>query len=117
MEACATSRAPTPSWITLPPQQQPYPTLLEFFDRRFPFVGRDVWAARLRQGKVCDEQGRAVDINTPYQINARLSYFREVEHEPRIPFQEQILFHDRDILIADKPHFLPVTPSGRYVNE
>lgn len=44
-------------------------------------------------------------------------YFREISYEYPIPFQEQILFQNDVILVADKPHFLPVTPSGNYVNE
>jgi len=40
-----------------------------------------------------------------------------VENEPQIPFLETILYQDDDLLVADKPHFLPVTPGGRYVEE
>ncbi|WP_313342525.1 pseudouridine synthase, partial [Stenotrophomonas sp.] len=42
---------------------------------------------------------------------------REVVDEPVIPVQESILFQDADLLVADKPHFLPVTPAGSYVRE
>ena len=44
-------------------------------------------------------------------------YFRETENEPVIPFAEQTLFQDDEILVACKPHFLPVIPGGRYVEE
>jgi tRNA pseudouridine32 synthase/23S rRNA pseudouridine746 synthase len=44
-------------------------------------------------------------------------YYREVETEPVIPFEEKILFQDEHILVADKPHFLPVVPGGKYINE
>ena len=37
--------------------------------------------------------------------------------EPEIPFEEAILFQDEHILVADKPHFLPVTPSGLYLHQ
>jgi len=113
----ANSRAPTPSHITLPPQKQPYPALLDFLIGRFPHVGRDTWQARLESGKVMDEVGAIVTPETPYRVNARLRYYREVRDEPRIPFEERIVYEDARILIADKPHFLPVTPSGSYVNE
>jgi len=111
------STAPTPSYITLPNLQQPYPSLLDFFDQRFPFVGRQVWQHRLESGKICDEHGNPVDMDTPFRLNARLRYFREVQDEHAIPFQEHILFQNDTILVADKPHFLPVIPSGSYVNE
>jgi tRNA pseudouridine32 synthase/23S rRNA pseudouridine746 synthase len=48
---------------------------------------------------------------------SRLFYFREVSSEPHIPFSETILYIDDEILVACKPHFLPVTPGGRYVDE
>lgn len=111
------SRAPKPSYITLPALLKPYPTLLDFLDQRFPNVGREVWQRRLHDGDICDEHGVPVDMFTPFRVNARLRYYREVENEPRIPFFEDILYENDDILLADKPHFLPVTPSGSYVNE
>ena len=91
--------------------------MVDFLDNHFPRVGRDVWLQRLRTGKIHDAEGRVVDESVPYQVNARLRYYREVEAEPRIPFVEKIIYEDDEILIADKPHFLPVTPGGQYVNE
>jgi tRNA pseudouridine32 synthase/23S rRNA pseudouridine746 synthase len=44
-------------------------------------------------------------------------YFRRLAREPEIPFEEQILYQDDHILVADKPHFLPVTPSGLYLHQ
>jgi len=111
------SVSPKPSHITLPKQERPFPHLLDFLDTHFPRVGRDVWQERLQRGKISDEQGRVLDEASPYRINARLRYFREVKAEPRIPFEETILFENEEILVADKPHFLPVTPTGMHVNE
>jgi len=111
------SVSPKPSHITLPKHERPFPPLLDFLDSHFPRVGRDVWQERLQRGKITDEEGRVLDETTPYRINARLRYFREVKAEPRIPFEERILFEDEEILVADKPHFLPVTPTGVHVNE
>jgi len=111
------SRSPKPSYITLPRLDHPLPTLLDFLDQHFPRVGRAIWLERMHTGNICDEHGRVVDESTPYRINARLSYYREVKAEPRIPYQERILYEDEQILLADKPHFLPVTPSGTAVNE
>jgi len=111
------STAPTPSHITLPKVEKPFPSLLDFLDRRFPNVDRSVWWHRLTSGKITDERGQVVTLDTPYRINARLRYFREIPHEPVIPFEERVLYRDDRILVADKPHFLPVTPSGNYVNE
>ena len=44
-------------------------------------------------------------------------YFRRLAREPEIPFEEEILFQDEHLVVADKPHFLPVTPSGLYLHQ
>ena len=58
-----------------------------------------------------------VAANDPYLANVHLLYFRRLNREPEIPFEETILFQDEHILVADKPHFLPVTPSGLYLHQ
>ena len=40
-----------------------------------------------------------------------------MEGEPLVPFEEIILYRDEHILVADKPHFLPVIPSGQFLHE
>jgi tRNA pseudouridine32 synthase/23S rRNA pseudouridine746 synthase len=111
------SQAPSPSYVFLPKCHRPYPALLDFFERRFPKIGREVWRARIEAGKVTDEQGKPVTLDTPYRPYTKLRYYREVETEPEIPFLEQILFQNEHLLVVCKPHFLPVTPSGPYVNQ
>jgi tRNA pseudouridine32 synthase/23S rRNA pseudouridine746 synthase len=106
-----------PSSVTLPAAEKPYPTLLEFFIQRFPDIHASRWQARLLAGKILDQQGVAVTLDTPYTPHQRLYYFREVDQEPHIPFAEKILFQNDEIVVACKPHFLPVIPGGRYVNE
>ena len=61
--------------------------------------------------------GAAISEQTPFQPSKRLCYYREVVAEPLIPFAHHIVYQDAHILVADKPHFLPVTPGGDYVNE
>lgn len=71
----------------------------------------------MTRGLVLDMQGRALDAQTPYRPELRVRYFREVADEVGIPFTETILYADANIVVADKPHFLPVTPSGPYVEQ
>lgn len=75
------------------------------------------WRVRLQSGLVLDEAGEALSPNAPYCAGQRIYYYRHVPDEPRIPFDEAILYQDAHLLVADKPHFLPVTPTGRYVQE
>ncbi|MBW8889937.1 MAG: pseudouridine synthase, partial [Fibrobacteres bacterium] len=44
-------------------------------------------------------------------------YFREVAAEPSISDAHQILYRDDHILVACKPHFMPVVPGGKFVRE
>lgn len=104
-----------PSCVALP--VGPWAGVLDFLAERFADVGRDTWLARLQSGEVLDEQGLVVAADAAYRPHARLYYYRSVPAEPPIPFAETVLFQDDLLVVADKPHFLPVTPSGRYVQE
>ena len=106
-----------PSVVTLPPTHEPYPSIVEFLNRTFPAISRDRWTQRIREGKVLNDRGEPITADTPYSPSKRIFYFREVENEPVIPFSERILFQDDELLVACKPHFLPVIPGGRYVEE
>jgi len=109
--------AKQPSRVSLPSIEKPYPTILSFLVQRFPKVGQAVWAQRINEQKVLDSAGAPISTATPYRPHMLLLYYREVAAEPTVPLQEQILFQNDEILVACKPPFLPVTPSGPYVNE
>ena len=105
------------SEITLPAVNQGWLTVLQFLCSQFPFIDEATWRARIASGKVHWYQGAAITELTPFKPSCRLCYYREVATEPKIPFAHRILYQDAHILVADKPHFLPVTPGGDYVNE
>jgi tRNA pseudouridine32 synthase/23S rRNA pseudouridine746 synthase len=92
-------------------------TVLDFLDERFPSVSREEIVARMQRGDVMDEAGAPIAPEHVYRPHQKLFYYRQIEDEPRIPFDEEILFQDDLIVVADKPHFLPVTPGGRYLQE
>lgn len=94
-----------------------WPTIAEFLTERFPAVAAEVWVARLAAGVVIDEFGVPVDRHRRYEPQLRIYYYRDLPAEPRIPFEETVLWQDEFLVVADKPHFLPVIPSGRYVQE
>jgi tRNA pseudouridine32 synthase / 23S rRNA pseudouridine746 synthase len=135
------------SIVALPTYVSAWPTLLDFFSAQFPHVSRDVWLQRFASGEIlyaasfpvgavyrdhvqqdedpfCGDAGRGKPLlqtiaqatDAP-RTHAKLTYFRSVENETPIPVEERIVYQDDNILVADKPHFLPVVPSGRYVNE
>ena len=95
----------------------PWATVAEFLFQRFPGVPASVWLQRMELGDVVDDQGVAVTPLCAYTPKRRLYYFRAVEAEPRIPFEAVVLWQDEHLLVVDKPHFLPVLPSGKYLQE
>jgi tRNA pseudouridine32 synthase/23S rRNA pseudouridine746 synthase len=71
----------------------------------------------MERGEVMDENGIRISRESPYRSGVRLYYYRGLDAETPIPFEEAVLYRDEHILVADKPHFLPVVPAGRFVQE
>jgi len=104
-----------PSCISLP--TGPWLTLLDFLADRFPHVTRDELSSRMQRGDVLDGGGERMLPEHLYQAHLKLYYYRHIVDEPAIPFDEAVLFQDDYIVAVDKPHFLPISPAGRYVQE
>jgi tRNA pseudouridine32 synthase/23S rRNA pseudouridine746 synthase len=109
------ARDPQVSTVHLPPGD--WTSVLDALCAHFATIGRVQWLDRMERGRVTDGQGVAITPQTPYREGMRIHYFREVIDEPSIPFDETVLHVDEHLLVADKPHFLPVTPAGRFVQE
>ncbi len=92
----------------------PWPTLTAFLAERLPRVAD--WAERLARGDVVGDDGTPV-ADLPYRAQRRVYYWRHLDDEPVVPFEARIVFRDEHLLVADKPHFLPVTPSGLYARQ
>jgi tRNA pseudouridine32 synthase / 23S rRNA pseudouridine746 synthase len=115
-------KAPLPTVAGVGPSCQWLPaggwkTVLDFFKEQYPLVDVETWMTRMAKGEVMDETGRRVDPKTIYRAGACIYYYRELENEKVIPFVEDVLYQDEHILIADKPHFLPVIPAGRFLHQ
>ena len=103
------------SCIVVPPGQ--WSDVLAFLVQQFARIDTSIWQQRLAQGLVSDGNGANLRADSPCFHGQRIYYFREVEAETVIPFDAQVLYQDAEIVVADKPHFLPVTPSGKYVQQ
>lgn len=111
------SKANRPSEITLPATNQGWPTVLAFLIAHFHRIDANIWRQRVQDGKVHWFADGPITADTPFQPSRRLCYYREVAAEPRIDAAHQILWQNEHIILADKPHGLPVTPGGDFVNE
>ena len=112
---CATRDGVSPSCVGLPAGD--WLTFTDFLVQRFTAITRQTWLERMADGLVVDEFGGLVTAERPYRGHMRLYYYRALGIEPRIPFDAAVLYQDKHLVVADKPHFLPVTPSGRFLQE
>ena len=103
------------STLYLPPGT--WPTVLDCLCAHFRAISREQWLDRIARGRVLDAGGAPISPFLAYKEGLRIHYFREVPNETPIPVQEAILYADEHLVVADKPHFLPVTPAGEYVEQ
>ncbi|MGE8318305.1 MAG: pseudouridine synthase [Comamonas sp.] len=103
----------SPSCVVLPSRGDG--GLLDYLAERLPLVSHDDWRLRMAQGLVVDGQGQALPPHQRFVPGMRVYYWRAVDDESHIPFDAQVLWEDEHLLVADKPHFLPVVPTGHYV--
>ena len=104
-----------PSRVSLP--TGPWPTVLDFLLERMPEISRDEWLHRFKHGLVLNEEAQPVAATQTYTPHTKLYYYRHIANEPVLPDKASIVFEDDHLLVADKPHFMPVTPAGRYVQQ
>jgi tRNA pseudouridine32 synthase/23S rRNA pseudouridine746 synthase len=105
--------APSYLWVTAPSAER----MLAFLAARFPDVTPASWIERMARGDVVDATGAQLGPDSPVQNGMRIWYYRELAAETPIPFDAQVLFQDEHLLVVDKPHFLPMIPSGRFLQE
>jgi len=103
------------STVHLPPGS--WRSALDALCAHFPAISRAQWLDRIARGRVLDGDGVAIDAQVPYRAGMRLHYYREVADEAEIPFVETVVHADEHLVVADKPHFLPVTPAGGFVEQ
>ncbi|MCD5993570.1 pseudouridine synthase [Pseudomonas sp. CDFA 602] len=103
------------STLYLPPGS--WPTVLDCLCAKFTAISREQWLDRIARGRVLDADGQAISPGLAYREGLKIHYFREVPNETPIPVVETVLYADEHLVVADKPHFLPVTPAGEYVEQ
>jgi tRNA pseudouridine32 synthase/23S rRNA pseudouridine746 synthase len=90
---------------------------LEFLTSKFNAISSEEWLRRFQDGDILNAEGRVMTPQESLLRETRLHYYRSVRDEPELPFKAHIIYQDAHLLVADKPHFMPVTPSGRYLHQ
>lgn len=104
-----------PSAVTVPRGQ--WSRAFDFMVAQFPNVPINTWRQRFAEGRVLGDDGQPVAPNAPCGEGLRLRYFREVANERITPARWRIVHRDAHLLVVDKPPFLPVAPTGRFVQQ
>ncbi|WP_120004078.1 pseudouridine synthase [Nesterenkonia muleiensis] len=99
------------------PLTGPWSTVHEYVLETFGHIDPAGITARFSSGEVVDSAGAPVTAQAPLGSAEFIWYYRSLPKEAALPVTEQILFEDDHLLAVDKPHFLPTTPAGRYVQE
>lgn len=103
-------------FIPLQPKEI-FKSVYDFLCSHFPHISPSEWQQRFNDGLVFSAQGHLLELNSPYQPNTHIFYYRFLAHEISVPFEHTILFENDDLLVVDKPHFLTMCPTGKYVQE
>src|SRR5262245_52779239 len=104
-----------PSRLYLPKFDPAPPTIFEYLLARFPQIDASIWHDRVSQGSVTLSDGTTLREDSPYRHGIWVFYRKEVASEPPALVEPQIVYRDDDILVVDKPHGMPVTPSGQHI--
>ncbi len=103
------------SKLVTPPGE--YTSMFDFFCKHFAHVAAEQWLDRFENNEITAADGHAISTSAPFVPNTVFYYNRASPNERRIPFEATIVYEDDVLVVADKPHFLSVAPSGNQVNE
>jgi len=97
------------------PRTGPWATIAEYVTGRFSHIDPEVLLGRFDRGEVVAFDGTRLSRKTPLGAEDFVWYYREPPDEPAIPYDVAVRHLDDDLLVVDKPHFLPTTPGGGFL--
>ncbi|WP_411375497.1 RluA family pseudouridine synthase [Arthrobacter sp. MPF02] len=99
------------------PDEGPWDTAMDYMMHRWGHIDPQGIEDRFDAGEIVGEGGVPLHRGTPLQDHTFIWYYRTLPPETRIPVEIGILHQDEHLLVVDKPHFLPTTPGGTYIQE
>ncbi|QDW31289.1 pseudouridine synthase [Arthrobacter sp. KBS0702] len=99
------------------PDEGPWDTAMDYMMHRWGHIDPQGIEDRFDAGEIVGEAGVPLDRTTPLRHHTFIWYYRSLPPEPRIPVELNILHQNEHLLVVDKPHFLPTTPGGTYIQE
>ncbi|MCI2416464.1 RluA family pseudouridine synthase [Saccharopolyspora sp. K220] len=83
---------------------------------RLPKLAPERIESMLRDGQIVGIDG-PLGLDAPFAPGAFVWFHRDLPDETPVPFALDVVHHDDDLLVVDKPHFLATTPRGGHVVE
>ncbi|MGO4856955.1 RluA family pseudouridine synthase [Arthrobacter sp. 2MCAF14] len=99
------------------PDEGPWDTAMDYMMHRWGHIDPQGIEDRFDAGEIVGEGGAPLDRGTPLEEHTFIWYYRTLPPETRMPVEITILHQDEHLLVVDKPHFLPTTPGGTYIQE
>ncbi|WP_354148303.1 RluA family pseudouridine synthase [Arthrobacter sp. 754] len=99
------------------PDEGPWTTAMDYMMHRWGHIDPQGIEDRFDAGEIVGEGGAPLDRATRLEDHTFIWYYRTLPPEIRIPVELDILHQDEHLLVVDKPHFLPTTPGGTYIQE
>ena len=90
---------------------------IDFLVTKFSAISSEEWQKRFQAREILNSVGQIMSPQDSLQTESHLYYYRRIQDEPELPIKAAIIFQDDHLVVADKPHFMPVTPGGRYVQQ
>jgi tRNA pseudouridine32 synthase/23S rRNA pseudouridine746 synthase len=99
------------------PEEGPWTTAMDYMMHRWGHIDPQGIGDRFDAGEIVGEGGVPLNRATKLEDHTFIWYYRSLPPETRIPVELNILHQDEHLLVVDKPHFLPTTPGGTYIQE
>jgi tRNA pseudouridine32 synthase / 23S rRNA pseudouridine746 synthase len=97
------------------PLRGEWPTVAAYMVERFFHLDPERLLVRFDRGEIVARDGSPLARDTPLGAEEFVWYYREPPVEGEVPFEIEVLHRDDDLVVIDKPHFLPTTPGGRFL--
>ena len=92
-----------------------WPAIADYMIERFFHLDPEQLRVRFDRGEIVDRAGDPIPRDAPLGAAEFVWYYRDPPVEGVIPFEIEVLHRDDDLVVVDKPHFLPTTPGGKYL--
>ncbi len=97
------------------PMSGEWPTVGAYMIERFFHLDPEGLLSRFDRGEIVARDGRPLTRETPLGVEEFIWYYRDPPVETYLPLEIEVLHQDADLVVIDKPHFLPTIPGGKFL--